>query len=112
MGFFDRATKTVETMGKNVSKAAKDNMEIVKCSSAIESCDEKPLHDFLHDFLCNKLTNIVTKCKRCEELFKIYYKIHFRRLGYSTKMYLLQLWEGGCMTFDNAKPGIIKKPVD
>ncbi len=41
MGFFDRATKTVETMGKNVSKAAKDNMEIVKCSSAIESCDEK-----------------------------------------------------------------------
>ncbi|MDO5808041.1 MAG: zinc ribbon domain-containing protein [Lachnospiraceae bacterium] len=41
MNFFDKATKTVETMGKNVSKAAKDNMEIVKCSSAIDACEEK-----------------------------------------------------------------------
>lgn len=40
MSFFDRATRTVETVGKNVSKAAKDNMEIVKCSSAIDSCEE------------------------------------------------------------------------
>ena len=29
----------VEVMGKNVSKAAKDNMEIVKCSAAIETCE-------------------------------------------------------------------------
>lgn len=40
MSFFDKATRTVETVGKNVSKAAKDNMEIVKCSSAIDSCEE------------------------------------------------------------------------
>ena len=41
MNFFNRATNAVETMGKNVSKAAKDNMEIMKCSSAIDSCKEK-----------------------------------------------------------------------
>ena len=29
MNFFNRATNAVETMGKNVSKAAKDNMEIM-----------------------------------------------------------------------------------
>ena len=41
MNFFNRATNAVETMGKNVSKAAKDNVEIVRCSSAIDSCKEK-----------------------------------------------------------------------
>lgn len=41
MNFFDRATNAVETMGKNVSKVAKDNVEIVRCSSAIDSCEEK-----------------------------------------------------------------------
>lgn len=41
MNFFNRATNAVETMGKNVSKAAKDNVEIVRCSSAIDSCEEK-----------------------------------------------------------------------
>lgn len=41
MNFFNRATNAVEAMGKNVSKAAKDNVEIVRCSSAIDSCEEK-----------------------------------------------------------------------
>lgn len=41
MNFFNRATNAVEAMGKNVSKVAKDNMEIMKCSSAIDSCEEK-----------------------------------------------------------------------
>lgn len=41
MGIFNKATNMVEVMGKNVSKAAKDNMEIVKCSAAIETCEEK-----------------------------------------------------------------------
>ena len=41
MGLFNRATNAVEVMGKNVSKAAKDNMEIVRCSSAIDACEQK-----------------------------------------------------------------------
>lgn len=41
MNFFNRATSAVESMGKNVSKVAKDNVEIVKCSSAIDSCEDK-----------------------------------------------------------------------
>ena len=41
MGLFNRATNAVETMGKNVSKAAKDNVEIVRCSSAIDACEQK-----------------------------------------------------------------------
>lgn len=41
MNFFNKATNAVEAMGKNVSKAAKDNVEIVKCSSAIDSCEKK-----------------------------------------------------------------------
>lgn len=41
MSFFNRATNAVETMGRNVSRAAKDNVEIMKCSSAIDNCEEK-----------------------------------------------------------------------
>lgn len=41
MNFFDRATNAMENMGKNVSKVAKDNVEIAKCTSAIKSCEEK-----------------------------------------------------------------------
>ena len=41
MGLFNRATSAVETMGKNVSKVAKDNVEIVRCSSAIDACEQK-----------------------------------------------------------------------
>lgn len=46
MAFFNRATNAVETMGRNVSRVAKDNMEIMKCSAAIESCEEKINHTY------------------------------------------------------------------
>ena len=41
MNFFNRATNAMETVSKNVSKAAKDNIEIVKCSAAVDTCESK-----------------------------------------------------------------------
>ena len=41
MGFFDRVKGTVEEAGKNIPIVASDNIEIVKCSSAIKTCEEK-----------------------------------------------------------------------
>lgn len=41
MGFFDRVRGTVEEAGKNITTVASDNIEIVKCNSAIRACDAK-----------------------------------------------------------------------
>lgn len=41
MGFFDRVKGTVEEAGKNISTAASDNIEIVKCNSAVKTCEAK-----------------------------------------------------------------------
>ena len=41
MGFFDRVKGTVEEAGKNISIVASDNIEIVKCSYAIKTCEGK-----------------------------------------------------------------------
>lgn len=41
MAFFDRATNAVENVGKNVSKAAKDNVEIMRYSAEIEACESR-----------------------------------------------------------------------
>lgn len=41
MAFFDKAANAVENVGKNVSKAAKDNVEIMRYSSAIEACESR-----------------------------------------------------------------------
>lgn len=41
MGFFDRVKGTVEEAGKNITTAASDNIEIVKCNSAIRTCETK-----------------------------------------------------------------------
>lgn len=41
MNFFNKVTDAVGTMGKDVTKAAKDNVEIMKCSSAIDSREKE-----------------------------------------------------------------------
>lgn len=41
MGFFDRVKGTVEEAGKNISTVASDNIEIVRCTSAIKTCEGK-----------------------------------------------------------------------
>ena len=58
MGFFDRATKTVETMGKNVSKAAKDNMEIVNVHLLLNHAMKN-----LNQFMRNWEEDIITRMK-------------------------------------------------